>query len=89
MIFKITINKPTYFVCVDSTKDFKDIIDDFNMNRLLDLASEDNTFDIGYEYGLIDYRYYETDEDEEIPTGINARYNLDMKGLKLARYYLN
>lgn len=80
--FKITINKPTYFVCVDSTKDFKYVIDDFNMNRLLDLASEDNTFGIGYEYGLIDYRYYETDEDEEIPTGINARYNLDMKGLK-------
>ena len=81
--FKITIDGYEYFVCVDSTKDFKDIIDDFNMDRLLDLASEIfGPFGIGYEYGLIDYRYYETDEDEEIPTSMDARYNLNMKCLK-------
>lgn len=53
------------------------------MDGLLDSASGIfGPFGIDYEYGLIDYRYYETDEDEEIPTGINARYNLNMKGLK-------
>lgn len=41
--FKITINQCTYFVYVDSAKDFKDIIPDFNMYRLEHLASEMHT----------------------------------------------
>lgn len=95
--FKITVDQDQYAVYVDSTDDFEDIIDEFNIDQLGDLDGDNNytledleiiesqfpnTFGLDFDSDSLEFEYSEIDEAQEVSAEMHAKYNLDLQGLR-------